>query len=66
MVLYGIRHHMNAARIFYGRMDYPDGSILEITIWAVPVPVEGSVHRLKYSLFYGHPGERLGRWTTPS
>jgi len=50
---------MNAARIFYDRMDYPDGSILEMTIWTVPAPVQGSAHRLKYSLFYGSPGLRL-------
>ncbi|MGO9545231.1 MAG: DUF6516 family protein [Rhodomicrobium sp.] len=50
---------MKATRIFYDRMDYPDGCILEMTIWAVPSPVEGSAHRLKYSLFYGCPGRRL-------
>jgi hypothetical protein len=50
---------MKAAHIFYDRMDYSDGSILEMIIWAVPAPVEGSAHRLKYSLFYGSPGVRL-------
>lgn len=50
---------MVAQRIFYDRMDYPDGAILEMTIWAVPSPVPGSLHRLKYSLFYGRPGQRL-------
>jgi hypothetical protein len=50
---------MKAMRIFYDRMDYPDGSILEMTIWEVPKPVEGSAHQLKYSLYYGAPGLRL-------
>ena len=50
---------MKATRIFYDRMDYPDGAILEMTIWAVPEPVPGSAHALKYSLFYGYPGRRL-------
>ncbi len=50
---------MKAVRIFHDRMDYPDGSILEMTIWKVPEPVQGSGHRLKYSLFYGRPGKRL-------
>jgi hypothetical protein len=50
---------MKAVRIFYDRMDYPDGAILEMVIWAVPDPVAGSRHRLKYSLFYGYPGQRL-------
>ena len=40
-------------------MDYPDGSILEMTIWKVPISVEGSTHLLKYSLFYGRAGERI-------
>jgi len=30
-----------------------------MTIWAVPVSVVGSAHRLKYSLFYGRAGEKL-------
>ncbi|MGO9172614.1 MAG: DUF6516 family protein [Rhodomicrobium sp.] len=50
---------MRAVRIFYDRMDFSDGSILEMTIWTVPAPVQGSAHRLKYSLFYGRPGLRL-------
>ena len=50
---------MKATRLFYDRMDYPDGTILEMTIWAVPKPVLGCTHRLKYSLFYGRPGQRL-------
>ena len=50
---------MKATRIFYDRMDYPDGAIMEMTIWEVPTPVSGSTHLLKYSLFYGRPGQRL-------
>lgn len=50
---------MRAVRIFYDRMDFPDGAIVEMVIWAVPTPVEGSAHSLKYSLFYGYPGQRL-------
>ena len=58
-MIYGIRHHRKATRIFYDRTDYPDGAILEMTFWAVPRPVEGSDHHLKYSLFHGRPGQRL-------
>jgi hypothetical protein len=50
---------MKATRIFYDRMEYSDGAILEMTIWKVPDPVQGSAHRLKYRLFYGFPGQRL-------
>jgi hypothetical protein len=50
---------MKARRIFYDRMDFPDGAVLEMVIWQVPEPVKGSVHGLKYSLFYGCAGMRL-------
>jgi hypothetical protein len=49
---------MKAQCIFYDRKDYRDGAIAELTIWRVPEPVVGSVHGLKYSLFYGYPGRR--------
>ena len=50
---------MKATRIFFDRMEFADGAILEMVIWRVPEPVHGSGHRLKYSLFYGRPGLRL-------
>ena len=37
----------------------PDGTIIEVVIWRVPEPVEGSSHQYKYRLFYGRDGERL-------
>ncbi|GGA03942.1 hypothetical protein GCM10011497_37800 [Elstera cyanobacteriorum] len=50
---------MKAERIFYDRMDLPDGSIIEMVIWKLPVPVLGSEHSLKYRLYYGRNGQRL-------
>jgi len=50
---------MKAKRLFVDRIDYPDGAIVEMVIWEVPEPVQGSHHRLKYRLFYGYPGRRL-------
>jgi hypothetical protein len=50
---------MKAKRIFHDRLDYADGCIVEMTIWQVPAPVQGSAHMLKYRLFYGRPGVRL-------
>ncbi|MDO8605741.1 MAG: DUF6516 family protein [Phaeospirillum sp.] len=50
---------MKVERIFHDRTEIPDGAIIEMVIWAVPESVTGSVHRLKYSLFYGYPGQRL-------
>lgn len=45
--------------MFYDRAEFPDGAIVEMTIWDVPKPVAGSSHRFKYSLFYGYPGRRI-------
>jgi hypothetical protein len=32
---------------------------MEMTIWRVPTSVPPTKHGLKYSLFYGRPGQRL-------
>jgi hypothetical protein len=56
---YVIMRHMKAVRAFYDRAEYPDGAIIEMTIWLVPKPVTGSGHPFKYSLFYGYPGKRI-------
>jgi hypothetical protein len=50
---------MKAKRIIRERMVFGDGAILEITVWHVPQNVPPSRHFLKYSLFYGRPGQRL-------
>ena len=50
---------MKATRAFYDRGEYPDGAIVEMTIWLVPRPVVGCTHAFKYSLFYGYPGKRV-------
>jgi hypothetical protein len=50
---------MKAERLFYKRLDYDDGGIVEMTIWRVPSPIPPSTHGLIYSLFYGRPGVRL-------
>ena len=36
-----------------------DSALLELEIWRVPQPVEGSAHNYKYRLFYGRAGRRL-------
>jgi hypothetical protein len=50
---------MRARRAFYDRSEFPDGAIVEMTIWQVHKSVVGSTHRFKYSLFYGYPGHRI-------
>ena len=50
---------MKAELVVQERMIFDDGAVLTIRIWRVPEAVPPSAHRLKYSLFYGRPGERL-------
>lgn len=50
---------MKARLAFHDKQVLPDGSIVEMKIWEMPQSVSGSTHRLKYSLFYGRPGQRL-------
>jgi hypothetical protein len=38
---------------------FSDGAILEVVIWRVPQPVEGSAHSYKYRLYYGREGQRI-------
>lgn len=49
---------MKADLLFHQRMSYDDGTIVEMVLWRVPLPVPPSAHSLKYSLFYGCPGVR--------
>ena len=49
---------MKAEPLFYQRIDYNDGAIVEMKLWRVPTPVPPSQHSLKYSLFYGRPSIR--------
>jgi len=49
---------MKAELLFHQRIDYDDGSIVEMVLWRVPRPVMPSAHGFKYSLFYGRAGVR--------
>ena len=61
-IIYGnLRHIMKSHLSFHDKTVYPDGSIIEMTIWELSVSVSGSKHTLKYSLFYGfHGARRIG------
>jgi hypothetical protein len=50
---------MKAARIFYDKALLPDGAVVEMTIWQLPRATVERPHGLKYSLFYGHVGQRV-------
>jgi hypothetical protein len=48
-----------AALLYHRKRFFDDGAILEMKLWSVPRTVPGSKHSYKYSLYYGHPGQRL-------
>ncbi len=50
---------MKAMRIFYDKAVLPDGAIVEMTIWQLPMTSSERAHGLKYSLFYGRNGQRV-------
>ena len=56
---YGILRHMKATPVIRDRIRFADGAIIDIKVWRVPRPVPPATHDLKYSLFYGRPGERI-------
>ena len=51
--------NMRADLLQRGRFDFDDGTFVEMVIWRVPRPVEGSGHGYKYRLCYGRPGTRI-------
>ena len=50
---------MKAIRLFHDKTSLPDGSIVEMSIWRLPATDLERPHGLKYSLYYGRPGERF-------
>ncbi|PIK74502.1 hypothetical protein CS379_02230 [Methylobacterium frigidaeris] len=50
-----------AALLFSEKCVYEDGTILQAKLWVLPGSrqVPGSAHSLKYSLYYGRPGQRI-------
>jgi hypothetical protein len=41
------------------KLTLEDGAIVQIKIWKLDAPTAERPHGLKYSLFYGRPGERI-------
>ena len=50
---------MRARLLLHRKRVFADGAVMEMKLWEVPSPVRGSVHGLKYSLYYGRGGVRL-------
>lgn len=59
MVYGNSRHTTKSLLAFHDKAVYPDGSIIEMTIWELSGTVSGSEHALKYSLYYGFPVKRI-------
>ena len=45
--------------LYHDKADWPDGSIVEMTIWQLPMVSKERPHGLKYSLFFGRPDQRI-------
>lgn len=50
---------MTAVLLSRSKTVLPDGAIVEIVIWKVPLPVHGSAHRFKYRLYFGKDDKRI-------
>ncbi len=50
---------MKAELLFRYRTVFEEGYFLRVIVWKTPENVPPSTHGLKYSLFYGRPGERI-------
>ena len=50
---------MSAVLLHRERLDFDDGSVVEMVLWRVPEPVVGSGHPYKYRLYFGRGGVRL-------
>ena len=44
------------------KMTLDDGSIVQVVVWKLPIPLKGSLHRYKYRLYFGRQGECLVRF----
>ena len=48
-----------AVLLYHDKADWPDGSIVEMTIWRLPMVSKERPHGLKYALFFGRPDQRI-------
>ncbi|MEX2319270.1 MAG: DUF6516 family protein [Bauldia sp.] len=50
---------MDAELLEHQKFTLDGGAIVEVKVWRLPTPTAERPHGLKYSLFYGRPGERI-------
>lgn len=58
--------YMNGVLLARTKEVRDEGTIVEIVIWEVPEPLSPCVHRYKYRLFYGPPGQERVRYDNAS
>lgn len=51
-----------ATLVINKKATFNDGSIVQIVVWELPVPLKGSLHRYKYRLYNGKDGVCLVRY----
>lgn len=51
-----------AALVIDRKETFNDGSIVQIVVWTLPIPLKGSLHRYKYRLYFGKDGICLVRY----
>jgi hypothetical protein len=54
--------YMKATLLARSKEVRDDGSIVEVVIWELPEPLAPCLHRYKYRLFYGAPGDERIRY----
>ena len=48
-----------ATLVYHDKAALPDGSVVEMKIWALPQTTPERPHGLKYSLYFGRDGVRI-------
>jgi len=51
--------NMNAELILNYKDTHPDGGIIELVVWQLPIPVPPTTHSYKYRLVYIRNGVRI-------
>ncbi|MFA7061721.1 MAG: DUF6516 family protein [Pedobacter sp.] len=62
LMVYGTTMKTKAALVLNRKETFSDGTIVQIVVWTLPIPLKGSLHRYKYRLYFGKDGTCLVRY----
>lgn len=51
-----------ATQVIDDKITLNDGSIIQVVVWELPVPLKNSRHRYKYRLYFGKAGKCIVRF----